>query len=430
MPNATIGSFVIDPVINKRLFTFTDKTTMMKSREPIIFENIENIKGLGAQVFSVQVSDNNYQIVANATLNGQAIVGGFTGVLPPAAPFLAAPQFINPAGPFTAPRIALGDVNGDNVQDLIIGFGGNSGSPLVTVVDGKRIINSSFGVSSALASTDILAQFYAYDPKFQGGVFVATADFDGDGRSEIITGAGAGGGPHVKVFQILPNQPLTTNVATLTQFFAYESTFLGGVRVAAGDVNGDGKPEIVVAPGAGRSSLIKVFNGHALNPAGAQTPMNQFLAYAPAFKGGVFLDVGRYTADNKADIVTGAGFGGGPHVRVFDATNLPTNGSLAASTLEFLNDPPGTDGVVDQSALTAGVSSVAFGQADTDGTLDIFVGTGVSRRTRMRVYLNGQTTAELDGPAEKDYLNLGKSVPGPFDLRLDGAFAAVSVDNI
>jgi fibronectin-binding autotransporter adhesin len=435
VPNALVGSFVINPINNKRAFTYTDKTTNLESRRPIIFENIENIKGLSAEVFSVQNTANNYQIVANATLNGQPIVGGFTGTLPPTAPFLAAPQFVNAAGPFTAPRIALGDINGDHVQDLIIGYGGNSGSPLVTVVDGKRIIDSSLSVNSALANTDILAQFYAYDPKFQGGVFVASADFNGDGRSEIITGAGAGGGPDVKVFQYLPGQPLSSNIAAVTEFFAYESNFHGGVRVAAGDVNGDGKPDIVTAPGAGRSSLIKVFNGHTLNPTGALAPMNQFLAYAAGFQGGAFLDVGRYTPaggapDKFADIVTGAGFGGGPHVRVFDATTLPTNGSLAASTIEFFNDPPGSDGVVDQSVLTAGVSSVAFADTNGDGRLDIFVGTGVGRRTRMRAYLNGLATPEFDGLTEKDYLNVGKAVPGPYDLRLDGAFAAVSVDNI
>jgi hypothetical protein len=44
--------------------------------------------------------------------------------------------------------------------------------------------------------------FYAYDPTFTGGVSVAVGDVTGDGTPDVVTGAGAGGGPHVKVFDL------------------------------------------------------------------------------------------------------------------------------------------------------------------------------------------------------------------------------------
>ncbi|MFM7095889.1 MAG: hypothetical protein ACKO16_00570, partial [Gemmataceae bacterium] len=38
------------------------------------------------------------------------------------------------------------------------------------------------------------------DALFSGGVRVALADANGDGVNDLVTGAGPGGGPHVKVF--------------------------------------------------------------------------------------------------------------------------------------------------------------------------------------------------------------------------------------
>jgi len=43
------------------------------------------------------------------------------------------------------------------------------------------------------------ASFFAY-PGFTGGVRVAAGDLTGDGLADIVTGVGPGAGPHVKVF--------------------------------------------------------------------------------------------------------------------------------------------------------------------------------------------------------------------------------------
>src|SRR5262245_42546426 len=67
---------------------------------------------------------------------------------------------------------------------------------------------------------------------FFGGVRIASADVTGDTVADIITAAGPGGAPHVRVM----------NGATgkdSLNFFAYDQNFSGGVYVAAGDVTGD-----------------------------------------------------------------------------------------------------------------------------------------------------------------------------------------------
>ena len=224
--------------------------------------------------------------------------------------------------PFAAARIAFGDFNGDGITDLIIGNGPNN-APLVTVVDGRQL----FGTPHVLGIGDIISQFFAYDPRFFGGLFVAAGDFNSDGRAEIVTGADAGGGPHVQVFAFNPAGadiyhnvvPYATTVANspfpANGFFAYGAGFHGGVRVAVGDVNGDGKLDIVTAAGPGGGPHVKVFSG-----ANGQV-IRSFYAYAPTFTGGVYVGAGDYNKDGFADILTGAG-AGGPHVRVFSGNNL------------------------------------------------------------------------------------------------------------
>src|SRR5207344_1284796 len=126
-------------------------------------------------------------------------------------------------------RVAVADVNGDGVADIITAAG-PGGGPHV------RAFSLAGGGLSELAS------FYAYDPAFCDvgsstdpvecdGVYVTGADVTGDGVAEIITGTNQAAGGPVRIFQVGPG-----GVTELTHFFAYFSKFRGPVRVAAADV--------------------------------------------------------------------------------------------------------------------------------------------------------------------------------------------------
>src|SRR5262249_58747020 len=91
--------------------------------------------------------------------------------------------------PCGAPQVATGDVNGDGVTDLVVGFGPNN-APLITVIDGNAIIRANNG--GALVGTmptHFLTRFFAFDPNFPGGVFVAPGGINRAGKAELLVRA-------------------------------------------------------------------------------------------------------------------------------------------------------------------------------------------------------------------------------------------------
>ena len=238
-------------------------------------------------------------------------------------------------------RVAACDFTGDG-HDEIVTSPGPGGGPHVRV----------FQVDAAGQLLGELTGFFAYDPGFTGGVWVACGDLDGDTVPEIITGADAGGGPHVRVFSGIALPALVE----LAGFFAYDPAFTGGVRVAVGDVDGDGMADIITGPGAGGGPHVRVFSGIALP---ALVELAGFFAYDPAFTGGVFVATGNVSGNASAEILTGAGAGGGPHVRGFTGTGAPTGTGF------FAYDPVFTGG-----------ARVAVGNLDAAGTDEIVTAAG------------------------------------------------------
>jgi len=207
--------------------------------------------------------------------------------------------------------VAVQDVNGDGILD-IIAAAGPGGGPEVRVFDGSTL--------------NVLRSFYAYDQSFSGGVSVASIDFNNDGILDIVTGAGPTGAPHVKVYDGATN-------AIISQWYAYPVSFTGGVYVAAGDIGNDGSIEVVTGAGQGGAPVVAVWDPYT----GAL--LAQFMAYAEDFTGGVRVGINDGNSDGIADILTGAGPGGGPQVNVF---NFPALDLLFSF---YSGDPANTGGV-------------------------------------------------------------------------------------
>jgi hypothetical protein len=221
---------------------------------------------------------------------------------------------------------------------------------------------------------------------FGGGVRVAVGDVNGDGFNDIVTAAGPGAAPHVKVFD-------GATGALLQSFLAFDAGFTGGVTVAAGDVNGDGKADIITGAGPGAAPHVRVFDGAT----GGE--LSGLIAYDGGFTGGAYVAAGDFTGDGRADLVTGAGPGASAIVRALDGTSLaplaafiaydpvtavggfsapgitPPNGDRAPPTVQISS--PGT---TSQNVTIQGIASdnvaVTSLTAQVDGATPVLVGLG------------------------------------------------------
>lgn len=202
-------------------------------------------------------------------------------------------------------------------------------------------------------------------------------DFNQDGVLDVVTGAGGGGGPHVRLFNGLTGQPFP---GPLGNFMAFSPDFRGGVVVASGDLTGDGRDDLVVGAGPGGSPQVRIFDG------ATGKEFAHFLAFNEQFTGGVRLSVGDISGDGVADLLLGAGAGGGPHVRaldVFHDRNL-------ASFFAF------------DSAFRGGVS-VSAADLNGDAIADLLIGAGPgvdpTSEPMMAPRLRGWTAFMLLTPA-------------------------------
>src|SRR5262249_38932604 len=124
------------------------------------------------------------------------------------------------------------------------------------IFDGKALANNN-QVSKG-------GEFFAYKPtQFFGGLNVALGDVYGGGRVDIVTGVNGYGGPEVKVFDAKSAVGGPPNPTAIDDFMAFDpTTFNAGVRVAAADVTGDGKAEVIVGSGPGGQRI----GGFPLDP--------------------------------------------------------------------------------------------------------------------------------------------------------------------
>jgi hypothetical protein len=382
-------------------FTFTAPSNLNPANNPItfVYQARDTTNGEVAQTtVTINVTGAATALYAVGSGRGQPsevkVFDGATGL----QKFVLNPYSTSFTG---GVRVATGDINQDGVDDIVT-VPDIGGSAHVIVFDGKT--GSSIG------------SFFAFEDTFRGGAHVAIGDIDQDLVKDIIVGAGDGGGPRVQVYSLIAGGQIVLGLPPVADFFAYEGSFRGGVRVAAGDLDGDSFDEIVAGAGPGGGPSVKVFGAAEVFAGFADTPAQQaYFAFDPGNRGGVNVAVGQFRGDGRGDIVTGTG-NGSALVRVFDGRSgaalrsltvsqdeNPVGGTASGGGLQFgglggnllggVGTPNGLAAGAAPATLTGG-ARVAVIDRDGDGLSDIVVGQGIGQAPRVRIF-GGNSLVEL-----------------------------------
>jgi hypothetical protein len=206
----------------------------------------------------------------------------------------------------------------------------------------------------------------AFESSFTGGVRVATGDVNGDGIPDLVVGTGPGRVTQVRVLDGRDGR-------SLFSFQPFEETFTGGVYVAVGDVNGDGFADIAVTPDEDGGPRVRLLSGKDFSQIA-----DFFGIRDENFRGGARAAFGDVNGDGTLDLVVAAGFGGGPRVSVWGGQSI-----VSGVPQNLFNDF-----FVFEQTLRNGVY-VAAGDLNGDGFADIIVGGGPGGGPRVFA-LSGQ----------------------------------------
>jgi hypothetical protein len=262
-------------------------------------------------------------------------------------------------------RLATADVNGDHVEDVIVGTGPGAATR-VKVFSG--------------VDQSVLLDFAPFEAAFVGGVYVAAGDLTGDGTADIVVTPDQGGGPRVSVYR-------GGDFAKVADFFGIDDpNFRGGARAAVGDIDKDARADLLVAAGFGGGPRVAAFDGKTVTTGQLRKLFNDFFVFEDTLRNGAFVALGDVDGDGHADLVAGGGPGGGPRVLILDGADLAAGNVTAPRWIaNFYAGSPDKRGGV----------RVATDDLDGDAKADVLAGAGQGDGNRVQSYL-GATLAAGD----------------------------------
>lgn len=295
----------------------------------------------------------------------------------------------------------VGDLNGDGVPDIAIGAPG-------ATVENQILLGTVFVYSGADGSL-----IHRLDGDTQtaslGGSVAAAGDVNGDGVPDIIVGASVASPPGFTAV----GSVLVYSGATGSRLLRIDGpdvgifVFFGELVAGAGDVNGDGVPDILVGvptaalPGLFNAGSVFVFSGLNGSQLHRFDGSIEFANFGTAIAG-----VGDVNGDGRADIVVGD-----PFFELFDGRVLVYSGADGAELWR-----------VDDTALATGFGHAvaSAGDVNGDGVPDILVGDPNANGLKGSVFilsgLDGTQLLRTDGSGG----GFGRALASAGDVNGDG----------
>jgi FG-GAP-like repeat len=259
------------------------------------------------------------------------------------------------------------DLEGDGDRDLVVGFGRGSGGVVAVLRLEDGVVVEVDSITSGTASYRENA----------GRTVPACGDLDGDGRAEIVVGFGGSMRGVVQVFDDVSTgfAPMATARSNAQGFMQIPvpRRFNGAIHPAIGDIDGDGRGELVLGMSNLRSGLIVVlddaaagFAVHEVNQTDKPWIQVEPSATSSISGGTTVPSLGDFDGDGLDEIAIGFGTGSRGRVAILDdaVAGFP---ATRAETVVLVTGRPGY-----QSA--DGSTRPVFGDVDGDAAEELVVG--------------------------------------------------------
>lgn len=218
----------------------------------------------------------------------------------------------------------------------------------------------------------------------------------------VIAVAAAKGKPRVTIFDAAAHAPLAS-------FYAFAKSFRGGVRVATGDVNGDGVIDVAIAGGPGRKSTVSIYDGtklHLVGSNGVISPaalLMQFSPFGKSDRGGAYVAIAELTGDSTSDIIVGSGIDRVGEVRIYSGAS----GQLIRSFKPFGRSYRQGVTVAGGDLNGDGSAEIATARATSGSQVKVFDGASGVPIVSMKPFGNGvagvdMAIGDLNGDGRKD----------------------------